>query len=204
MVIARPQATPRSNTDTHKPHTPLSHPTRSNFASCVIGRKLYVMGGFNDPSTCAETECFTNACYINQDRVCDHCHGTDVRDRLYLNHNLAAAMDHSSGGASPTGANDGAAAADQNSQVRGQGDFARSFETSISTAHAQAEWNVEGLPLCNCQLEYGAKALYNKEADLQNGRWENLSRMVVERSAHSCCVVANFPTVFLRRLQEIE
>lgn len=149
---------------------------RSNFSSCVVGHKLYVMGGFNDPTTCSETECFTNSINQHDNMCCQNCYASGNKNS-YPSPNKQQNRE----------------------KMTGEGDFSH----TSSNMGDESEWNAEGLPLCNCQLEYTTQHLLNMPREVHNGKWESLPSMVVERSAHSCCVVSNFSTNFLHRLHAL-
>jgi len=171
---------------------PRMHTKRSNFASCVIGKKLYVMGGFNDPSTCSNTECFINT--FNQadsfSQECDICYSKNK----------------ASSSSNDKVSNKLSTKQKSSSTDQGDGDFSQSLQECFSDKIKDE--NFDGYPLCDCQLNQAmtvATQGFSKDISGLNlsshcGKWEVQSNMVIERSAHSCCVVNDFPSQFLQNL----
>ena len=165
---------------------------RSNFASCVIGKKLYVMGGFNDPSTCSNTECFINT-FNQADSFSKEC-------------NICYSKNKASSSSSDKISNKFSTKQKSSSTDQGDGDFSQSLQDCFSKKIKDE--NFDGYPLCDCQLNQAmtvatqgfSKDLSGLSLSSHCGKWEMQPNMVIERSAHSCCVVNDFPSQFLQNL----
>ena len=150
------------------------------------------MGGFNDPSTCSNTECFINT-FNQTDSFSQEC-------------TICYSKVETSSSSSDKISDKVLTREKSNSTDQGDGDFSQSLQ-DFSSDNFKYE-NFDGYPLCDCQLNQAMTvATQGFSNDLSSlnlsshcGKWEVQSNMIVERSAHSCCVVNDFSSQFLQNL----